>query len=880
MLRNDSGFVNWPDGVCAVCGKQGTWCQISADGKTASCKRRQDGCYSEGENASGAYYLHKLVDDDQEDEGDDRAKAPRKPNGKPKERAAPATVSAVYAALLGLLTINPRHREQLLARGLRDADIDRAEYRSMPSYNNRPLKVSPLLDKFGEKDLLAVPGLYKSEEGTLTLAGSAGLLIPCRDVQGRVQGLQVRADDPGDGAKYTWLSSTGHGGPGPGAPPHFPMPRTANGRTLTNRLRLTEGPLKADIATALSPFYTVACCGVSTWRAALSQLVEFGATKIRLAFDADATSNAHVAGALLGCARAAVAAGLELLLETWSADDGKGIDDVLAAGGEVTTFTGDEATAEAGRIAAAAGYVEDNRPEIVISTEMMRVNDQAIDALAASGGLYQRGRQLVRLTTPPADDERQGIKRHGTPKIEPLPVPLLHERLSASARWVSEKGKPSLPPHWSVSAVNARGEWPGIPHLHAIVDHPVLLPDGTVLATPGYDEASGILHVPPPDGILSLPDPFDPTLSDARRAVKELNEVVVDFPFEKPAHRAAWFASLLTPLARFAFDGYAPLFLVEANMKGTGKGLLVNATSCIVTGREFTVAVYTENEEELRKRITALAIAGDRMILFDNLEGKFGNATLNAALTATAWKDRVLGHSRIVEVPLMASWYATGNNASVNEETLRRCCHVLLMSELEHPEERTGFRYPQLLEWVGRERPRLLTAALTILRGYHVAGRPDQNLTPWGGFGPWSRLVRSAIVWAGLPDPGETRRELRDRAGDTGAAHAQLLRAWERLDPDRQGITATEMIRMVYRERAGGFSSGKPEEKGKEAALKDMRSALESLFDRPDAHKLGRKLRSFRRQTRDGRCFDQTGVNGRENVNRWAVYPAKRSSDA
>jgi hypothetical protein len=35
---------------------------------------------------------------------------------------------------------------------------------------------------------------------------------------------------------------------------------------------------------------------------------------------------------------------------------------------------------------------------------------------------------------------------------------------------------------------------------------------------------------------------------------------VSDFPFERPEHRAAWLAGLLTPLAWFAFDGPAPLY--------------------------------------------------------------------------------------------------------------------------------------------------------------------------------------------------------------------------------------------------------------------------------------------------------------------------------
>ena len=107
----------------------------------------------------------------------------------------------------------------------------------------------------------------------------------------------------------------------------------------------------------------------------------------------------------------------------------------------------------------------------------------------------------------------------------------------------------------------------------------------------------------------------------------------------------------------------------------------------------------------MRKRITSLVLAGDRLILLDNLEGRFGCAVLDAALTATSWKDRLLGASRIVEAPMIATWYATGNNVAVAADTARRICHIRLESPEERPEMRQGFLYPDLLGWVVRTGP-------------------------------------------------------------------------------------------------------------------------------------------------------------------------------
>src|SRR5262249_11539157 len=162
---------------------------------------------------------------------------------------------------------------------------------------------------------------------------------------------------------------------------------------------------------------------------------------------------------------------------------------------------------------------------------------------------------------------------------------------------------------------------------------------GSLLLTRGYDPETGLILAWDGDP----PEVLDaPSLSDARGARDQLIDVVGDFPFAGPEHRAAWLASLLTPLARFAYDGPTPLFLADANTPGAGKGLLQEVTAHTLNGGPFTVATYTAEEDELRKRITSLVMAGDRCVLLDNLEGKFGNATLNAALTARAWEDRVL----------------------------------------------------------------------------------------------------------------------------------------------------------------------------------------------------------------------------------------------
>src|SRR5262249_4217340 len=136
-----------------------------------------------------------------------------------------------------------------------------------------------------------------------------------------------------------------------------------------------------------------------------------------------------------------------------------------------------------------------------------------------------------------------------------------------------QQERPARPPSWCVAAVHARADWCDVRHLEAVVDYPVLRPDGSVLSCPGYDAQTALL-LQLGGCVPELPE--SPTRDHAVNAATELLDVVSDFPFEREAHKAAWLAGLLTPLARFAFSGPAPLFLVDANVRGSGKGLLLD----------------------------------------------------------------------------------------------------------------------------------------------------------------------------------------------------------------------------------------------------------------------------------------------------------------
>jgi putative DNA primase/helicase len=91
----------------------------------------------------------------------------------------------------------------------------------------------------------------------------------------------------------------------------------------------------------------------------------------------------------------------------------------------------------------------------------------------------------------------------------------------------------------------------------------------------------------------------------------------------------------------------------------------------------------------------------------------------------------------------------------------------------ERPELRRFQTHP--ISMAKAKRGRYLVAALTVLRAYHVAGRPGQP-DPLGSFEDWSSWVRGALLWLGHADPVDTIEESREMDPKLDAAKADLKR--------------------------------------------------------------------------------------------------------
>ncbi len=473
------------------------------------------------------------------------------------------------------------------------------------------------------------------------------------------------------------------------------------------------------------------------------------------------------------------------------------------------------------------------------------------------GEFYQRSGQLVRWCLSRAETVHGITRPGGAVIILSLDADYLLDRLNRRInweRWNEERGEfvaCNAPRNVASTLLARRGLWNAQP-LVAAVNAPTLRPDGSILDRPGYDAATGLLFVN--SDVEFAPIPQQPTREHAAEALAFLyKEVLSGFPFAAPHDRSAALSAILTACVRHALKA-APMHTFAAPVMASGKSLLADVSALIATGHPATVMSYTPDGDEMRKRVLSVLMQGDLVVSLDNVEEPLASQTLCSVLTQETFTDRILGVNKTGTAPTLCCWLATGNNLVVAGDMTTRIVPCRLDPQVERPEEREFQR--NLYDWIPANRPHLIRAVLTILRGYVVAGRPKQPIKNFARFEDWSRLIRSALVWLGEADPLLGREQLED--GDPVRAKLRaLLLAWFAVFKTAPATSKEAVMRANETRR--------DEEGMEQPCYPPMREALEEHFtDRKGAvssRYLGEFLKKYAGRVEIGAKFENVGIS-------------------
>jgi putative DNA primase/helicase len=452
-------------------------------------------------------------------------------------------------------------------------------------------------------------------------------------------------------------------------------------------------------------------------------------------------------------------------------------------------------------------------PRIQISADVRQDASDAWDALKSFNDPPSLFWHLGGLALIAHDEQ-------GRPLARMIGVDLMRYVLARVIDWRSTREKrgktedaKALPPIHVVKDMLARPD-PPLPPLRRIIEAPTFALDGTLHNRPGYHAATECYLDPAPE-LAGLTVPERPSASeiDAGRTLL-VDELLGDFPFVDAAGRAHAVALMLCPFCRQMIDGPTPLHMIDKNSPGTGGTLLLDVAALIATGRNALTLTIGRDPEETRKRLTSFLRGGPVIIGFDNVH-TLDSGDLSALLTARTWRDRILGQSETIDLPIESVFVATGNNIVTSTEIARRVARTRLDAKVDRPWLRGGFRHDDLRQWVLDHRADLVRAALTLIQAWIVAGRPATPKT-LGMFEAWARTIGGVLRVAGIDGFLENIEALYEESDHEGATWRAFTAAWHARH-DRSAVTASDLYDL-----AEGLDLGTGSERSQKTRLGKM----------------------------------------------------------
>lgn len=381
----------------------------------------------------------------------------------------------------------------------------------------------------------------------------------------------------------------------------------------------------------------------------------------------------------------------------------------------------------------------------VAAGEIHRVVDAAERELAQVRRYYQRGGLIVTVCSDPGTKET---------RIQDVTQPALVRALAGAATWErydarSKDWVRTDPPARHAAVLFDSSTYPHLPVLSGLARQPYLRPDGSLMREAGFDSGTGMFGVFDARAFII---PSHPTREDAMAALAVLRDLLAEFSFAREVDRAAALTGILTASIRPSLP-LAPMFHMRAHMPGSGKSYLCQLISAFATPQRGTPTSFPAEDEECRKLLLAELLRAPAVIEFDNLTGELvPHKSLCTGLTSEFMTGRILGVSKTVSVSTRTLVLSSGNNVGPVQDMTRRCITINLSPECETPAARS-FSRPDLVREVLQARGRFVSAALTIIRAWVVAGRPQMLCKALAGFGEWSDFCRQPLLWLGVDDP-------------------------------------------------------------------------------------------------------------------------------
>jgi hypothetical protein len=200
-------------------------------------------------------------------------------------------------------------------------------------------------------------------------------------------------------------------------------------------------------------------------------------------------------------------------------------------------------------------------------------------------------------------------------------------------------------------------------------------------------------------------------------------------------------------------------------------------------------------------------------------------------------------------LPLILTIFSTGNNLAFAGDIKERVLYCRLDARCERPQERHFDR--DLFEYIPDNRPKIVHAALTLLRAWVCSGE-NPNISR-SDFTKWDALIRGALLWLDQADPWDTSEVVRETD-----VYAQNMRSffsiWHETFGERS-VNVQEITRAADNDNE----------------LQDVLYAIAGRHGKYDQKALGYVLRSNKHKIFDGLQLVHDGTKGRNKIVHWKM---------
>jgi hypothetical protein len=266
--------------------------------------------------------------------------------------------------------------------------------------------------------------------------------------------------------------------------------------------------------------------------------------------------------------------------------------------------------------------------------------------------------------------------------------------------------------------------------------------------------------------------------------------------------------------------------------------------------------------DEWRKQLTSVLRDGAPIVIIDNVVYSLTSPELCKVLTGRVHGDRLLGKTSTLQLPISATFIATGNNVIVRGDMTRRCYWIYLDPRSAAPSMRFDFKHKCLKQHVLQQRAELVGAVLTLARAWYAAGGPDPDCPLMPSFDEWRRTVGGILQHAGVPgflSNGTSSAAVMDPEAEQIEGFLKMLADAFGSEP----FTVSEVWRrMNSSSNAGSLRDYVPE-------------SILHLLDREGAFKqgLGQSFARWkdRRFGGSGIHIRRAGADSHSNVSRWEI---------